>query len=330
MAAPLVCMYLFLDERGGTLPPHPSARTSSPLRYLECALVQSASLVLRGAACELAIVTNAAAASGGLGRSGRRLWDALDALGVARLHVAAEFAPGSAPDACRFPRTALRALEGEPEDRVLWLPNLDCVWVDPGRALGAAPPPGRVGCLVIGYPAAWRVGGPPEIGDSRERLGATARMLGGSGEPPPWVGADLLAGRAGDLRGLFSSCDELESRLRDRGLAGNEQLLTLSCALGRARAEDLSPVARRIQTGARHAAEAPREPGRLGVWHLPAEKGLSLRRTAAALLRGGEARVLADLQDPSRAAARFNLPPPSRLRALRDGAWVLGGRLRGA
>ena len=329
MSAPLVCLYLFLDERGGTLPPHPSPRTRSPLRYLECALVQAASLLLRAPEVEVAIVTNVSARDGRHGRAERRLWDALEALGVTRREVALDLPAGADPDACRFPRTALLALATEPAERIVWLPNLDCVWIDPARALRAAPAGERVGILVIGYPPGWRVGGPAAIGDSREGLAATVGGLGGAAAPPPWIGADLLVGRSGELRRLIASCDELEASLIDRARASNEQLLTLSFALGRAVAEDISPIARRIQTGARHGAAAPEDAAELAIWHLPAEKGLSLRRTASALLHGGESRVLADLEDPERAIKRFNLGPPGRVRALRDDAWVLAGRLRG-
>jgi len=328
MSAPLVCLYLFLDEDGGTLPPHPSPRTRSPLRYLECALVQAASLLLRGTGVEVAIVTNVRARDERLGRAERTLWDALGDLGVTRLEVALELASGADPDACRFPRNALLALAAEPDERVVWLPNLDCVWVDPARALAAAPAGQRVGGLVIGYPPGWRVGGPAAIGDSREGLAATASSLGGPSDPPPWIGADLLAGRAGALRELITACDELEAGLIGRARASNEQLLTLSFALGRASAEDLSPLARRIQTGARHGGAAPEDAASLAIWHLPAEKGLSLRRTATALLDGHEQRVLSDLEDPQRAMNRFNLGRPGRARTLRDDAWVLAGRLR--
>lgn len=328
MPAPLICMYLFLDERGGTLPPHPSPRTRSPLRYLECALVQAASLRLRDVPCDLVLVTNAARGDAP-GRRGRRLWDALQELGVRRLQSDSRPPPGSEPDACRFPRTALLAIAEEPDERSVWLPNLDCLWIDPRRALAAAPPADQVGGLVIGYPPDWRVGGPAAIGDSRRALGATVRSLGGPGDPPPWVGADLLAGSAGALRGLFAACDELEARLRDRAPAGNEQLLTLCFALGLARLADLTPVARRIQTGARHGAAAPEDAAALGIWHLPAEKGLSLRRTASALVRGGGPRLLADLQRPAGAMARFNVRRPGLARRLRDDSWVLAGRLGG-
>jgi hypothetical protein len=38
--------------------------------------------------------------------------------------------------------------------------------------------------------------------------------------------------------------------------------------------------------------------------------------------------VLGDLERPARAMTRFNLGRPSRLRGLRDDAWVLAGLAR--
>lgn len=327
-APPLVCMYLFLADGAATLPPHPSPRTESPIRYLECALVQAASLRLRGADCDLAIVVNEPALEVS-GSDARAIWAQLDELGVRRLESDLKAGPHS-----RFPRAAILALaESEPAGRVVWIPNLDCVWVDPGRVLGAMPGPGAVGCLQIGYPPDWSVGGSATLGRSRAELGRTAAGLGAveSSEAPPWIGADLLAGEIGTLRNLVETCDGLEEGLSSSGgqPAGNEQLLTLAGALGEARFADLSAVAARIQTGARHGSEPPAGVESLGLWHLPAEKGLSFRRVARALLGGAEEALRADLSEPRRAMKRFNLGTPSRAHQLRDDAWVLAGRLRG-
>jgi hypothetical protein len=285
----------------------------------------------------VAIATNIGRRAERLSRRGRRLWDALAALGVERLEVGLELPAGSDHDACRLPWAALRALDSAPPDRLLWLPNLDCVWIDPVRALGATPAAGRFGCLLIGYPPDWRVGGAAAIGNSRDALGATAAELAGrpgaggaesGASVPAWVGADVLAGDARTLRALMGTCEQLEAQLRPRALASNEQLLTLSCALDRARAEDLSPLARRIQTGPRHGAAVADDAAALALWHLPAEKGLSLRRTASELLRGREHGVLADLREPRRAMRRFNVTTPGVQRRLRDGAWLLASPLR--
>jgi hypothetical protein len=326
----LVCMYLFLDSSGATVPPHPSPRTASPLRYLECAVVQAASLRLGGADCDLALATNLRPGPGlGLGRAGRRLWGALEDLGVGYIAAPLRIEPGAGPAASRLPREALAAAAPLPDGREVWLPNLDCVWRDPRLALRGAPPAGMLGALVIPYPPDWQVGGEPALGASRAALGASAAELGGPGrEPPPWIGADLLAGSAATLRAAFQACDELDRRFAARGLtATNEQLLTLAAALGRVEVADLSGLARRIQTGARHTAGVPAGAAELAIWHLPAEKGLSLRRAARALARGDRARLAGDLAAPPRAMRRFNVGGARRARQLRDDAWVALGRL---
>jgi hypothetical protein len=327
---PLVCMYLFLDADGATLPPHPSPRTASPLRYLECAVVQAASLTLAGASCRPVLLTNAV---GGPGRAWRRMWDALCELGVEVREVALRIEPGTPSGATRLPFEAIRAVAGGVAGpRTLWVPNLDCVWVDPARALAARPERGRIGALAIPYPPGWAVGGPEAVGASREELGRTASAMGAPpGGPPPWIGADLLAGTGDALLALAAACEELDGRLARGGtIATNEQLLTLAAALGRAGVEDLSGVARRIQTGARHTAAAPADAAELGIWHLPAEKGLSLRRAARALARGRSEPLRADLSSSERSLRRFNVGEARRTHQLRDDAWVAWGRLSGA
>lgn len=327
---PLVCMYLFLDAAGATLPPHPSPRTASPLRYLECALVQAASLRLAGASCETVLLTNM---RGGPGREGRRMWGALGELGVEVREIAVRIEPGTPVGATRLPREAIRAAaDGLDSARELWIPNLDCVWIDPERALRACPRDGRVGALAIPYPPDWAVGGPAAVGVTREDLGRTAAGMGARLESaPPWIGADLLAGSARALLELLAACDELDTELDARGAtATNEQLLTLSAALGRVDVEDLSRLARRIQTGARHGAGAPSDAAELGIWHLPAEKGLSLRRAARGLARGRVLPLRRDLASPVRAMRRFNVGPARRAHQLRDDTWVALGRLAGS
>ncbi len=324
---PLVCMYLFLDAGGATVPPHPSPRTSSPLRYLECALVQAASLRVAGAPCEVALVTNVDGRQ--LPRSARRLWDALGELGVQRLPAPLRIDPGADPACQRLAAEAIRAaVAGARPEHSLWVPNLDCVWLDPARALRAGPPADAVGVLAIPYPPDWRVGGPEEIGATRAALGRRARALGAAGaDAPPWIGGDVLAGSAAALAAAIEACEQLERELG--ATATNEQLLTLAAALGRIEIVDLSPLARRIQTGARHTAGVPADAAELALWHLPAEKGLSLRRTARLLARGGRRRFAADLSSPPRAMRRFNVGSARRIRQLRDDAWVALGRLPG-
>jgi hypothetical protein len=324
-------MYLFLEEDGTTLPPHPSPRTRSAVRYLECALVQAASLRLQDVDCDVAIVANEPAFDAS-GRDAHAIWAKLDELGVRRLESDVRVGPGGA-GASRFPRETILALAATATaEQTVWVTNLDCVWVDPARVFGAAPPPGTIGCLPIGYPPDWSVGGSAAVGRSRIELGRTAAQLGASpaSEAPPWIGADLLAGEVGALQAMVESCDQIEARLpQDGGPAGNEQLLTLAGALGEMAVADLSAVAARIQTGARHGAGTPAGIELLGLWHLPAEKGLSLRRTARAVLGGGEQALRADLAEPRGAMRRFNVATPSRARQLRDDAWVLTRRLRG-
>ncbi len=326
-ALPLVALHLFLDDANATLPPHPSVRTGSPVRYLECALTQAASLRLGGAPCDIALVTNATSPRE-LGRRARRLHDALASFEVEFVPCDLRIPAGTAFSASRLLRTAVRtASEGHPGAAQLWLPNADCVWPHAERVFAAAPGPQEVGCLFIPYPPDWEVGGPAAVGSSRGAIGRLALEMGGSGDPPPWVGGDLLGGNPGALGNLMAACDELETRLSGDGAAPTgEQLLTLAGALGRVRYHDLSGVARRIQTGARHRAAPPADAADLGLWHLPAEKGLSLRRAATSVLCGHAAELGEELADPQRACRRFNVGRARRGRQLRDDAWVLARR----
>ena len=134
------------------------------------------------------------------------------------------------------------------------------------------------------------VGGSDEIGASRAALGARAATLGaGGGQPPPWIGADLLAGAAATLTGLVDTCDELDEGLARQGLtATNEQLLTLAAALGRVTVADLSPLARRIQTGARHGAASAEDAAGARDLAPAGREGpqLPAHRTAARARRG--------------------------------------------
>lgn len=328
MSLPLVALYLYLDEWGCTVPPHPSVRTASPVRYLECALVQAASLRLRGAPCEVALISNIQAPAR-LGHRASRIWRALRALDVEIRHSDLRVERSGGLPARRILRDAiLTATEAASAEREVWLPNLDCVWVRPELALAAAPGQHEIGCLAIPYPPDWRVGGPPEIGDTREALGRTAASIGRSGGSPPWVGADLLVGRPVPLKELLEACDRLDAGFAAEGLAAtNEQLLSLAGALGQIRFQDLSAVARRIQTGARHGASPPPDAAALGLWHLPAEKGLSLRRASTAILRGRTAGLGGDLADPERARRRFNVGGTPPARRLRDDGWVAAQRV---
>lgn len=328
--APLVAMHVYLDERGHTLSPHPGVRTSSPERYLECVVTQAASLRLQDAACEIALVSNIDDGAG-LGRSGRRLWATLRSLEVEIVPSALRIDRSSGYGAARLLRDALAAaIDGQDAQRRLWLPNADCVWRDPARALQRAIGEDEVGCLVIDYPPDWSVGGAAQIGDTRRSLGATAIGLGGSERVPAWVGGDVLTGTSATLGRLREALDELDVRLKRDGPAPTtEQLLTLAGALGRVSFSDIAEVFGRIHTGARDR-DAIAHARDLAIWHLPGEKGLSFRRAAGLVLRGGSARLGAQLADERRAARLFNVAPTRRARQLRDYSWLAEQKLRTA
>jgi hypothetical protein len=331
-AKPLVVQYLFVDARGATLPPHPSVRTSSVARYLECALTQTASLRLSEVACDIALATNLDGQSA-LTRRERALLARIESLGVERLPTEFRERAGAADPSARFVRDVIaRAVEGQPGERELWIPNLDCVWLDPHAVFAAAPAAGSVGCMFIPYPPDWSVAPAGTPGASRDELGALAERMGGASAPPPWIGADLLAGTCETLHELVASCEALDARMAGEGsmLTGEQQVLTLAGALGSVRFEDLSRVARRIHTGPRHESAPPTDAGELGLWHLPAEKGLSLRRAASSVLGGRTARLRRDLADPARAAKRFNVGGARLSRQLRDDGWIAAQRVRSA
>jgi hypothetical protein len=329
-AKPLVVQYLFVDGRGGTLPPHPSVRTSSVVRYLECALTQSASLRLAEADCDIALATNLTERSA-LKQPARELLARIESLGVELLATEFRECPDAADPSARFVRDViLRAVEDCTGERELWIPNLDCVWIDPQRVFAAAPAAGAVGCIFITYPPDWSVAPAGTPGASRRELGALAERMGGPSAPPPWIGADLLSGTCDALRELVATCEALDARMAGEGaiLAGEQQVLTLAGALGGVRFEDLSGVARRIHTGPRHESVPPADAGELGLWHLPAEKGLSLRRAASSALGGRTARLRRDLADPERAARRFNVGQARLARRIRDDGWIAVQRVR--
>jgi hypothetical protein len=330
---PLVVQYLFLHAPGDDFV-YPSARAGGDARrlaarYLECVAAQAASLRLAAAApaCELVLVTNLADPAAALDDHGRRVLAAIDRLGVRRVTAPYAHAPG--PDVAMFysSRYVFDAIlatapAGDP-DRPLWLVDVDCVWRDPARAFAQLDATGdAIACVTIGYPPDWDVSG---------HTRASIAQLTGAASPPPWIGGELLAGRAGALRDLVTTCEALDAELGARGvhLPTEEQLLTAAGALGRVRLTDRSDLAGRIWTGPRHQAANPPEPAALALWHLPSEKGLSLRRAAAALVRGRTAGLRRDLADPRRAARRFNLTGATTTR-VRNDAWLAAQRLRAA
>jgi len=324
---PLVVQYLCLGEDGETLPPHPSVRTSSPIRYLECAVTQAASLRLQQARCDLALATNISD-RGVLGSAGLELLERAESLGVQILPT--EFRERAGDDSrtyasARYVRDAvLSATEGQSPQRPLWFTDLDCVWLDPARAFAALPAGEEIGCIQIEYPPDWDVVGFGELGLTRRAIGELAAGMGGSAGVAPWIGGELLTGSAGALRQVVQRCEALDARLAANGqtLPSEQQILSLLGALGEVRFRDLSAVARRIQTGSRHSGAVPENPTALGLWHLPHEKGLSLRRAATAARHGRTRRLRRDLADPVRAARRFNVQGTGLARRIRDDGWI--------
>ncbi len=336
---PLVVQYLYVHEQGEAFR-YPTARADSSaarvaVRYLECALTQAASLSLQEARCELALATNVSDRAV-LGREGAELLDAIEALGVRILPTEYRHRPRAGTEIYVSSRYVLDAIlsstEGQAPEREIWLTDLDCVWPDPERVFASAPAAEDVGCVFIDYPPDWDTVGFEVHGRTRRAIGELAREMGESEEVPPWVGGELLAGRPGALRELVSVCEELDARLsrEDKTLPNEEQILSLAGALGRVRFEDLSRVARRMTTGTRSHAARAADPLAIGLWHLPAEKGLSLRRTAREVRSGRTERLRRDLAEPARAARRFNVEGTGLPRRLRDDGWIAAQRIGSA
>jgi len=293
------------------------------VRYLECVLVQAASLRLRTSECDLALVTNVTDRRA-LGRRGARLMSEIEALGVEI--VFADYLHRPATEVATFAssRYVFDAIVATSADvqtrRQLWLLDVDCVWLAPPKVFAAAPPALGIGCIPIPYPPDREL-----YGFTPRTMGELAGRLGAGGEPVRWVGGELLSGAAEDLRALVSTCETLELELAAAGeaLTTEEQLLSLVQALGRARFHDLSAVAQRIWTGPRHGAPPVSDPAALGLWHLPSEKGLGFRRAAHAITAGRADRLLDDLEDPPRALRRFNVAGAGWTRRVRDDGWLI-------
>lgn len=330
---PCVVPYLYVHRPGDRFH-YPTSRTrlgaeQLAVRYLECVLVQVASLRLQDAPCAIRFVTNVSDASR-LGRPARRLLDAIADLDVEL--VVAEYRHPPPGDVHRFYASryvfdAIDAVAGRGDgDRAFWLTDVDCVWVDPGKVFAARPPGDRVGCLPLRYPPDYPFTGGVTLPDVQ----ALAERIGPCADPLPWVGGELLAGSPDMLRSLMTACERLEAEVGELGhvVATEEQLLTLAGGLGRIAYDDQSHVAGRLSTGPRHHACNPAEPEALGLWHLPSEKGLSLRRAAHALAAGNIARLRRDLASPQRAARRFNVHGATWRGRLRDDGWLAANRLR--
>jgi hypothetical protein len=336
--SPLVVQYLYVHGDGEAFF-YPTSRSSSASqvanRYLECALTQAATLRLREVDCDLALVTNLGDRAS-LGRDGAKLIARLESLGVQIMPTEYRHRPVSTGEqykdyiSSRYVLDAiLAASEGQPPERQLWLTDLDCVWPDAERVFAAAPATPEIGYVCIPYPPDWDAVGFGSRG-SRIGIGELGLSMGSSESLPSWVGGELLTGTPQTLRALVDACVQIDQRLAAEGtmLPTEEQTLTLVGALGLAQFSDLSDVARRILTGPRHGAPKVENPLNYGLWHLPSEKGLSLRRAANEMLAGRPARLRRDLAEPARTARRFNVAGTGLARRVRDDGWLLAQRLR--
>jgi hypothetical protein len=330
--APCVAQYLYLHEPGENFS-YPSSRSSGnagrlAARYLECVLVQAASLRWAMPECEQVLVTNMRSPDG-LTRRGRALLDRILSLGVELVTAEYRHAPHEKVSRFHSSRYVFDAIDavapGRDPLQQLWMVDVDCVWLDPRAAFAALEARSGVATVQIGYPPDWRV-----LDYTREQLGALGSRLGECEPVPVWIGGEVLAGTAGEQRSLVEACERLEGELERLGafLSTEEKVLTLAGALGRVEFTDLSTVAGRIWTGRRHEASNPPDPASLAIWHLPSEKGLSFRRAANALLRGPAARLRRDLSTPQGAQARFNVSGVRWSRSMRDDAWIAAWRLR--
>ncbi len=324
--------YLYVHGPGEAFD-YPSSRSHGgsgqlAARYLECVLVQAASLRLRGVDCDLALVTNLTDRRS-VGHRGTRLLAEIESLRVEILFADYLHRPSVEMATFASSRYVLDAImtasdKADP-DTQLCLVDVDCIWLDAPKVFAAVPPSPGIGCIHILYPPDWELYGftPRTMGELASEMGAPDASL-------RWVGGELLAGAAGDLRTLVSTCEELERVLAAQGqvLTTEEQLLSLAGALGRAQFHDLSTVAQRIWTGPRHGAPAVRDPASLGLWHLPSEKGLGFRRAARTITSHRPERLVRDLEVPSRALRRFNILGAGWTRRIRDDGWLVTQRLR--
>jgi hypothetical protein len=320
--------YRYTSTRGKS---EPAALTAL---YLECALVQTASLRLSGSRCDLLFVSNLHDPHDVslLGRRGVRLVEAMESLGVVMRHADFAHRFENTPPLYGGARYVLDAIAtataAAPPEQVMWFTDLDCVWVDPDLVFAAAPPVGKVGCLLMDYPPDWDV----MLGTTPMTVGRFGTRIGDCEVPIPWVGGELICGTAATLGELVAACDELEREIGERPdeLPAEEHLFSLVAGVGRADLLDLSSVGRRLFTGRRHTGPKPDDPSALGIWHLPAEKGLSFRRTANEILAGRTQPLASDLRHGAAATKRFNVGKPSLARTIRDDAWVVATRLRAA
>jgi hypothetical protein len=271
-----------------------------------------------------------------LGKRGAKLWSSLERLGVRILPTEYRHRPSAGTEdyvSSRYVLDAiLAACEGQPAERPLWLTDLDCVWANPELVFEQAPAPPEIGCVYIDYPPDWDAVGFDAPGVSRRQLGTIAAEIGNADELPLWVGGELLCGVPETLRALVGACEEIDGLLAAKGksLPTEEQVLTLAGATARICFRDLSTVARRMTTGPRSRAGVVENPLSIGLWHLPSEKGLSLRRAARAVEDGRTEHLHRDLAEPVRAARRFNVAGTGLLRRVQDDGWIARQRVHSA
>ncbi|MGH2914672.1 MAG: hypothetical protein ACRDMX_06770 [Solirubrobacteraceae bacterium] len=327
---PCVVPYLYVHRAEEEFD-YPSVRAGRDARrvawrYLECVLVQAASLRLRDVNWDIVFVTNAADRRQEIGGYGMRLLDRIESYGVEIRHADyghRSWARTTTFFASHYLFDAIAAVAEE--DRLWLLTDVDCVWADPAQVFDAVRRLDTIGSVALVYPADWDVCGytPASLG----RLGA--RLIGRDVEINSWIGGELVAATGPQLRELVLASTALEAEAVAAGSPVNteEHLLTLANATGRVPIASLNHVAGRIWTGPRHHAVNPSRPIELGLWHLPGEKGLSFRRAAKALLRGDEG-LRRDLRDPVSAGPRFNVGGLPRSRRVADDAWIAAQRVR--
>ncbi|HEY2601514.1 MAG TPA: hypothetical protein VGI67_08165 [Thermoleophilaceae bacterium] len=332
-----VVQYLYVHAPGEAFA-YPTMRAKAEVasvaaRYLECALVQAASLRLADTDCDLFFVLNVKDPrdTSVLGSRGVRLIEAMEDLGVKI--VFAEYAhrheaPIVEYVSSRYILDAIEATTGDGGDvgRYLWFTDVDCVWPHPAAVFDRSPSEPEIGCLLIPYPADWDI-----MGATPQSLGEFGRELGPCPVPIPWVGGELVGGTPQALRQLVAACEALEAEagVQPTQLAAEEHLLSLVGGLGRISFDNLWDVGRRVFTGGRHQGPRLDDPTDFGFWHLPLEKGLSFRRTADALLAGRHDELSRDFSDPRRMARRFNVAGAGLARRLRDDGWLAANRVRG-
>ena len=337
---PLVVQYLYVHGEGEefSYPTTRSARSAAQVanRYLECALTQAASLRLRDVACDLALVTNIADRAL-LGRAGARLMERIESLGVAilpteYLHRPVEIGARYASYvSSRYVLDAiLAASAGQPPERQLWLTDLDCVWPDAQRVFAAAPPAPGIGFVEIPYPPDWDAVGfdaPGRHAPQPRRARAEHGRLHAAAAVGRRRAAERPAGAAARARQRVRAARHAARRTGNDAADRGADVDARRRARPRA-VRGPSDVARRILTGPRHGAPVVEDPLDYGLWHLPSEKGLSLRRAANELLAGRPRRLRRDLAEPQRAARRFNVAGTGLARRVRDDGWLAAQRLR--